>query len=589
MSGSPDTPATVSALAIEGLLVRYLGTRRASLEGISASIEAGQLVAVTGPTGAGKSTLALAAAGFIPRVVRAHVEGTVTLGALAITQASAAQLAGRVGIVFSTPAHQLSASKPTVREELAFGLENLGMRRAEMDDRIDEVMGHLGIGHLADREPLTLSGGEQQRVAIASIVAMGTDAIVLDEPTAQLDPGGTLDVATLLQRLAADGRTVLCTEQDAEVLGLARRCLLLDAGRETTFDIPGRALGSATLAPLGLRPPSMVALAEAANVPAESAFDELLIADALRAHSAAGSLRAMESPSETAASIDLMPMRENAPASVRVSALVHDYPGGVTALRGVDLEIDAGERVAIVGQNGSGKTTLVKHLNGLLRPGGGNVFVGGRDIGAESVADLAATVGFVFQSPDDQLFERSVEREVGFGPANLRLPVALRNRLVDRALEVVGLVGSRASNPYDLGAAERKFVALASVLAMDPAVLILDEPTSGQDAPGVDRIADVVAAWAASGRAVIAVTHDMDFAARAFGRIVVMRAGEVILDGPPESVFQPENHALLESAGLRPPAAARVAARLHMKDVPLDVRSLLASLNLEAAAAAHHR
>ena len=196
-----------------------------------------------GRTGAGKSTLALAAAGFIPRVVRARLDGRIEIGGVPTAGAAADTLLGRVGIVFATPANQLSASKQTVREELAFGLENLGVPRAEMDPRIDDTLARLGIAHLADREPFALSGGEQQRVAIASIVAMGTSVLVLDEPTAQLDPAGTTAVADLLEALARGGTAVLCAEHDPAVLGRMDRCLVLDRGRAIALGPAGHRPG----------------------------------------------------------------------------------------------------------------------------------------------------------------------------------------------------------------------------------------------------------------------------------------------------------------------------------------------------------
>jgi len=244
----------------------------------------------------------------------------------------------------------------------------------------------------------------------------------------------------------------------------------------------------------------------------------------------------------------------------------------------VSLSFAPGETVAIVGQNGSGKTTFVKHLNGLLRPDEGHVLVDGRDIAGEPVNRLAATVGFVFQSPDDQLFERSVDREVGFGPRTLGIETGLAKRLVDGAIGAAGLDDVRSTNPYDLDLSRRKLVALAGVLAIDPAVLVLDEPTTGQDGPGVRRVGAVVDAFAAAGRSVIAITHDMEFAARHFGRIVVMRQGAVALDGPPAMAFAAANAELLASTGLAPPPAARIAARLGLTGVPADAASLLALL-----------
>ena len=559
-SGAPGAARGAPAVGLDAVSVRYPGRRDAALS-VSVDVAAGEMVGVAGRTGAGKSTLALLAGGFIPRVVRAHVAGAVRIDGLDGLTAHGSELAGRVGIVFSTPANQLSASKLTVREELAFGLENLAVPRPQMDPRIDEILDRLAIAHLADRDPFTLSGGEQQRVAIASILVMGTSVLVLDEPVAQLDPAGSRGVAALLRRLAGEGRAIICAEHDSSVLSVADRCLVLESGRAVSLDRPGVALGSAVQVPIGLTPPTLVALAELAGVPPDLAFDEEAVATALVRLRGAP---IASSPALAPASIDWAPLRREPTPRIVARGLVHCYPGGPDVLRGIDLTVELGESVAIVGQNGSGKTTLAKHLNGLLRPGAGSVEIDGRNIGSDAVGSIARTVGFVFQNPDDQLFNRSVEREVSFGAHNIGLDGRLARELVDRALELAGLSNVRQVNPYDLGLSMRKLVALASVLAMEPAVLVLDEPTTGQDGPGVARIGAIVEAYRRAGRTVISITHDMEFAAAHFGRVVVMRSGEVIADGAPPHILAAGHSALLASTGLEPPISARIGARLGL-------------------------
>ena len=437
---------------------------------VTLDIRAGEMLGITGRTGAGKSTLALAAAGFIPRVVHASVSGRVLVDGADALAGGAAGLIGRVGIVFASPHDQLSGSKLTVREELAFGLENLGIPRTEMDPRIDAVIATLGIGHLGLRAPSTLSGGEQQRVAIASIVAMGPGVLVVDEPTAELDPAGTTAVATMLVALTAGGTAILCCEHDRAILDRCDRVAILEAG-------------------------GIVAASTPTPMPEPLAW-------------AIGPGRA-------------------GPA-VTFEGVSFRYPGGIEALRGVSLDVGPGESVAIVGANGSGKTTLAKHLIGLLRPTAGRVLLDGTPIDGVPVQALAHTVGFAFQDPSDQLFERSVEREVGFGPRQLGRPAAETSDLVDAALAMTGLSEERATNPYDLDRSIRKLVTLAGVLAMDPALLVLDEPTTGQDPRGVERVGRIVEAMQAAGRTVIAITHDAAFAERWFDRTVVMDSGQVV-------------------------------------------------------------
>ena len=255
---------------------------------------------------------------------------------------------------------------------------------------------------------------------------------------------------------------------------------------------------------------------------------------------------------------------------IEIAGLVHVYPDGTRALDGVDLAIGPGETLAIVGQNGSGKSTLVRHLNGLLRPTEGTVRIDGRDIAGQRVARLAATVGLVFQDPDRQIFAGKVRTEVAFGPRNLGLRGAELDRRVVEALEVVGLAGAADENPYDLGYSRRKLLAIASVLAMRTPIVVLDEPTTGQDLRGVARVRAIMAALAAEGRTVITISHDMRFVAETVRRVVVMRAGRIVLDGTPADVFAAANWNVLASTYLEPPLAALVGARLGVGSTPTE-------------------
>jgi energy-coupling factor transport system ATP-binding protein len=252
------------------------------------------------------------------------------------------------------------------------------------------------------------------------------------------------------------------------------------------------------------------------------------------------------------------------------SGLRYDYPGGVRALDGVDLGIWPGERVAIVGQNGSGKTTLIRHFNGLLRPTEGTVTVDGWDTRYKPVAALAALVGLAFQDPDKQIFAGSVEAEVSFGPRNLGRRGPELEASVAAALASVGLAGERRTNPYDLGYSRRKLLSIASVLAMNTPIVVLDEPTTGQDARGVRTIERIVAGVAAQGRTVVCVSHDMRFVAESFGRVVVMRDAKVILDDTPAEVFDQRNWGLLRSTNLGPPYAARAGHELGLGATPRE-------------------
>jgi energy-coupling factor transport system ATP-binding protein len=268
--------------------------------------------------------------------------------------------------------------------------------------------------------------------------------------------------------------------------------------------------------------------------------------------------------------------------SLAVEGLGFVYPDGTRALTDVTFSIAPGERVAIIGQNGSGKSTLVRHFNGLLRATEGRVLVGARDVARRHVAELARSVGISFQNPDRQIFSARVRSEVGFGARNVGVRGTQLDERVADALRQVGLVEQADTNPYDLGYSQRKLLAQASILAMATPAVILDEPTTGQDLHGIERVIAIVAALAAEGRTVVAISHDMRFVAEVFERVLVMRDGRLVLDGPTGQVFSAANWPTLESTYLEPPLPAQLGARLGLGPTPSDATFV-------AALAAGHR
>jgi energy-coupling factor transport system ATP-binding protein len=261
--------------------------------------------------------------------------------------------------------------------------------------------------------------------------------------------------------------------------------------------------------------------------------------------------------------------------NIDVKDLHFTYPNGVHALRGISLAIGAGEQVAVIGQNGAGKTTLVKHLNGLLLPAQGAVLIGDWDTKKNAVSKLAARVGYVFQNPDEQLFNRTVGNEISFGPRNLGYPAEKVAELVQASLVMTGLSDQRETNPYDLSPTWRKMVALASVIAMDTPIVILDEPTTGQDAAGAARIAQVVASLRQQGKTVVTITHDIDFCAENFERVVALSEGQVLLDGPAREVFSQEE--ILATTYVDPPQLTRLGKRLGLGQTVRNQEEFLAA------------
>lgn len=261
---------------------------------------------------------------------------------------------------------------------------------------------------------------------------------------------------------------------------------------------------------------------------------------------------------------------------ISINDLHFTYPGGVEALRGISLEIESGEQVAIVGQNGAGKTTLVRHFNGLLQPTSGSVRIGDWDTREHSVAKLASRVGYVFQNPDEQLFSRDVLTEVAFGPKNLGYEKDKVDELVKRALSLTELSDKTETNPYDLTPAWRKMVALASVIAMDTPILIFDEPTTGQDAVNIGRIVNVISELKKEGKTVVTITHDIDFCAENFERVIALSNGQVLLDGPARDVLGREE--ILAQTYVEPPQLTRLGKLLGFKNTVIAQEEFMQAL-----------
>lgn len=547
-------------LELTSATYRYAGYARPAIHDVDLRLDDGEIVGLVGANEAGKSTICLVASGLAPASIGGGLTGSLVIDGVPMAGRPVHDLAERVAIGFQDPATQRSGIAATVFEEVALGPMNLGLPTHETIARAREALTLLRIGDLADRDPARLSGGQGQLVAIASLLAMRPRHIVLDEPTAQLDPEGTRLVAAALRDLAAAGTALLVVEHRTDVLdGLCGRIVVVADGRIVADGPTAAILEDPRLEAWGVEPPSRVRLARAlAAHGLDPAVADLALDPALAAHALD---RALAAPA-----LALDPR----PAAVRLTGLVHVYPEGTRALDRIDLEIAQGEVIAIVGQNGSGKSTLALHLDGLLRPTEGSVAILGEDAASLRVAALASRVGLVFQDPDRQIFARNVRSEVAFGPSNLGHRGADLARAVDEALDAVGLASQAAANPYDLGYSRRRLLAIASILAMRTPIVVLDEPTTGQDLRGVARVRAIVAGLAAEGRTVIAISHDMRFVAETFGRVVVMRAGRVVLDGTPAEAFAESSWPTLESTYLEPPLAARVGARLGMGSTPTE-------------------
>jgi len=516
------------------------------LRGVNLAVHPGEFVALLGRVGAGKSTLCMALNGLVPHVTGGVFRGDVTVAGQNTKQHAVAELARAVGLVFQDAEAQLTQMR--VEDEIAFGPENLGLPVQEIAARVSWALAAVGLTEHRDRSPHRLSGGEKQRVAIAAMLAMRPQVLVLDEPTANLDPAGKAGVFKVLLRLARERQVaiVIATQEVERAARYADRIAVLHEGR-IALDGPPAAIFSAAvpLADWGLSVPEMVELGERLALPAGARTGMSGIYRALRR--ALRSRYAVQQPPEPAA-------HSTPPAAepqIAIENLSFAYPDGATALHGVTLAVARGEFLALVGPNGSGKTTLAKHLNGLLKPSGGRVRVDGRDTRQSRVAELAHTVGYVFQNPDHQIFSETVFDEVSFTPRLRGLPEDTIKQYVTEALEAVGLAGAEKEDPFALTKSGRQRVAVASVLAAKPDVLILDEPTTGLDYAEQRSMMDMVRHLNEMGSTIIFVTHHMWVVAEYAKRVFVMKDGKILLRGTTREVFSHGDE--LREAFLRPP------------------------------------
>lgn len=555
-------------IAVENLKYRYPHADALALDGLTFTVEKGEFIGIVGANGAGKSTLSQALIGLVPQFYNGAYGGRVLIDGLPAESTPISELCCKVGLVFQNPFNQLSGAKDNVYEEVAFGMQNLGVPRAEMHRRTENALKLLDIWQFRDRNPFDLSGGQMQRVAIASILVMEPDIIVLDEPTSQLDPQGSEEVFRTVDKLAHSGITILMIEQKIEkIAAYCDRILLLHQGHQIAFDTPQKVFSRPDLEQLGVQAPVFTRICRALGTTLPDGSYPVTVEEA------ANQLR------RTSVLPPVSAQQEERPELFEIRNLEFSYRPGTPVLHGINLRLDA-RPTAIIGQNGAGKTTLVKLLKGLLRPTGPSIRFRGEDISHKTVAALAAQVGYVFQNPDDQIFRYNVLDEVMFGPLNIGISEEQAREKSRAALALTGLSDQENSNPYDLELNERKMVAIASVLAMDPDVLILDEPTIAQDMMGRRRIADIVRTLSAQGKLVLAILHDMDFVAECFDRVVVMAQGQVVADGSPRQVFA--DSAALQAARLDPPHVTQLCTRLGYDGVFLTVEEFLDACGCQA-------
>jgi len=475
-------------ISLSDISYRYPGNDRSwDLQGITLSIEDGEFVLLCGGSGSGKSTFASLLNGLIPHFSGGELQGTVRVDGMDTRKTSVAGLLSHVGLVLqNTDAHLFSS---TVENEFAFGLENLGVAQREIGPRIRRVAEMLRMEDLLDRRPFDLSGGERRLAAIGSVLCLNPSHLVLDEPFAHLDWEGIARVRHALSELHRAGKTIIVIEHRVSgLLALASRCLILEKGRVVSDTPSDQAL---------------LLLQEAHLIPRYPERQERNVLSAT--------------------------------SVVTVQDLTYEREGK-EILKEISFRIGKGESVAVVGRNGSGKTTLIRHLNGLYRPGKGCVSINGSPLQKKGPIETASLVGLSFQNPNDQFFKSRVRDELAVG---VRIGGKGREGMQE-ICDLFQLHDLVDRSPYRLSEGEKRRVAIASIAAMNPEILVIDEPTVGQDGRFLEALAALLAALRKRGQTVVIVTHDFEFASAVADRWFVLHNGRKIADGRPEELIMDE-------------------------------------------------
>jgi energy-coupling factor transporter ATP-binding protein EcfA2 len=556
-------------IKIDNLSYTYPSTTKA-LTDISLEVFPGEYLAIVGANGAGKTTLCMFLNGVIPNVVGGRVAGTVRVCGMDTFEHHVYDIAQNVGLVLQDPESQLFSAD--VRSEIAFAAENRGVPREEIIARMMEVLKIVRLEELASRLSDELSGGQKQRLAIAGNLIVRPQILVADEPTSQLDPVGKEEVFSTLSSLNKDfGMTVVIASHDVdEIERYADRVIVLDHGSIILEGPPDRVFREVdTLDRLFVHVPDLARLGKLVTLEGDQPLS-------LDVPKAAAQIKTWLGP-EYSTSGEMFVEPSSLPAAahdasksdlaVDVKNVTYAYPGNtVPAISNMNFSIPNGQFVGIIGQNGGGKTTIMKCLVGLVKPTQGEIYLDNRPLAGQKVGDIATQIGLILQNPDTQLFCMSVEEEIRFGLENLKLDPEEIEKRTEEALKITGLGNYRTLYPFKLSLGDRRKVAVASIVAMRPQVLIFDEPLTGQDYKGRYELVNLAAELHHAGHTVIMISHDMELVARYTERTLVVGRGQLLLDSPTREVF--DHVSLLRETFIEPPEIIRLAQELRVCGLP---------------------
>ncbi|HJF44279.1 ABC transporter ATP-binding protein [Thermophilibacter provencensis] len=552
-------PAEHPPVRLSHVTLVYDGGVRA-LDDVSLEVSRGERICVLGANGSGKSTLASVVCGLL-----APDEGTVELAGERVCADGRPDLEAyrrarrSLGLVFQNPDDQIVTS--VVEDDVAFGPENLGLPRDEIAARVARELRRVAMEGYAGADPSRLSGGQRQRVCIAGALAMEPAVLVLDEPGSLLDVRGRAAIMRVMGRLAAAGTTLIHVTHFMEEALDADRVLVMDHGRILLEGTPDEVFSHGPeLSGLGLEVPFAARLSERLDLP-WTCDERQLLCELGTVPNLHKTLMEERPDIKHVCKLGTVP-------NLQVEHVTFSYGRGERALDDVSFEVPAGSSTAIIGQTGSGKSTLLRLLCGLERPDEGRVVVDGHDTSSRRGSKAARrAVGYVMQHPERQLFAETVEKDVAFGPRNLKLPAAEVERRVSRAIETVGLTARRNDSPFTLSGGQRRLCALAGILAMEPRILVLDEPTAGLDPRGRAMLRRVLARLSEQGITLVQVTHSMEDAARS-ERVIALDQSRLVAIGTPREVFSRDNERRLREGGLGIPRSLRVARELEDRGWP---------------------
>jgi energy-coupling factor transporter ATP-binding protein EcfA2 len=527
-------------LRFEGVSYRYPGAESWALNGLDLSLDPGESALIAGSSGSGKSTLCRACIGLVPHFHHGEWIGKVFVDGLDTIQHPVYELFRHAGLVFQNTDAQLF--NQTVESELTYGLESLGLPHDEIEQRLEWASKLAELGDLMDRPPHFLSGGEKQRVALGSILALRPQLLLLDEPFTHLDPQGAEELRRILRTMKSEGMALILVEHRLhEIIQDVDQIIVLHQGKIAAKGTPDQVLAR-EVSDYGINLPPLVRLFREVGLKERP----LSVEDAIQALKDQNLLTPFSARLLEAAKKASLSLARTSPPVVEAEDICFSYHG-LRVLQNIHFKLLRGECVALVGRNGAGKTTLIKHLNGLLKPHSGRLKILGQEALRKPASELSSHVGFVWQNPNDQLFQPTVREEVLTGPKAIgSYDPSWCHELFKR----FGLVPLLEQSPFTLSEGQKKRVAFAAALAVKPELVVLDEPTAGQDESFRRELAKFIVELQSEERAVLLVTHDLEFAAEHANRWLVLAEGRIIADGPPEAVMA--DLKAMAKAGLRP-------------------------------------